>query len=183
MSDGVLVWLSVRSEKCRLFANGTADATVGVCRVCQLCWWLIWQGSSSSVADSYAAVLARRAAAEEERRNRAEQRRLARSACLRTWTYLSITVLRPLYRSTCISRHLQLRTGGFCWCKVLPQKPPQKTAKCRITAAIYWVRLRRLSHASYSWHFTKGWEINQPIVYFYSSPSNKITSGSTGNGE
>ena len=29
------------------------------------------------------------------------------------------TVLRPLYRSTCISRHLQLRTGGFCWCKVL----------------------------------------------------------------
>jgi len=28
-------------------------------------------------------------------------------------------VLRPLYRSTCVSRHLQLRTGGFCWCKVL----------------------------------------------------------------
>jgi len=25
----------------------------------------------------------------------------------------------PLYRSTCISRHLQLRIGGFCWCKVL----------------------------------------------------------------
>jgi len=28
------------------------------------------------------------------------------------------TVLQPLYRSTCISRHLQLRTGGFCWYKV-----------------------------------------------------------------
>ena len=24
-------------------------------------------------------------------------------------------VLRPLYRSTCVSRHLQLRTGWFCW--------------------------------------------------------------------
>jgi len=29
------------------------------------------------------------------------------------------TVLRPIYKSTCIIRHLQLRTGGFCWCKVL----------------------------------------------------------------
>ena len=29
------------------------------------------------------------------------------------------TILRPLYRSTCVSRHLQLRTRGFCWCKVL----------------------------------------------------------------
>jgi len=27
--------------------------------------------------------------------------------------------LRPLYRSTCIGWHSQLRTGGFCWCKVL----------------------------------------------------------------
>jgi len=40
------------------------------------------------------------------------------------WTIFSITtnqspVLRPLYRSTCTSRHLQLRTGGFYWCKVL----------------------------------------------------------------
>ena len=24
-----------------------------------------------------------------------------------------------LYRSTCISHHLQLRTGRFCWCKLL----------------------------------------------------------------
>ena len=24
----------------------------------------------------------------------------------------------PLYRSTLVSRHLQLRTWGFCWCKV-----------------------------------------------------------------
>ena len=29
------------------------------------------------------------------------------------------TVLRKLYRSTCVSWHLQLRTGGFCWCRVL----------------------------------------------------------------
>ena len=28
-------------------------------------------------------------------------------------------VSRPFYRSTCVSRQLQLRTGGFCWCKVL----------------------------------------------------------------
>jgi len=25
----------------------------------------------------------------------------------------------PFYRSTCVSQHLQLRPGGFCWCKVL----------------------------------------------------------------
>ena len=29
------------------------------------------------------------------------------------------TVLRPLYTSNYIGQHLQLRTGGFCWCKVL----------------------------------------------------------------
>ena len=29
------------------------------------------------------------------------------------------TILQPLYRSTCVSRHLQSRTGGFCRCKVL----------------------------------------------------------------
>jgi len=28
-------------------------------------------------------------------------------------------VLWQLYRSTCVSSHLQLTTGGFCWCKVL----------------------------------------------------------------
>ena len=34
------------------------------------------------------------------------------------------TVLRPLYRTTCVSRNLQLRTGGFCWSKVLmPTRP------------------------------------------------------------
>ena len=37
--------------------------------------------------------------------------------CIATTT--KTTILRPLYRSTCISRHFQLRTGGFCWCKVL----------------------------------------------------------------
>jgi len=34
-------------------------------------------------------------------------------------THAHTTVSRPLYRSACVSRHLQLRTGGFCWCKVL----------------------------------------------------------------
>ena len=34
--------------------------------------------------------------------------------------YHNITIiLQPLYRSTCVSRHLRLRTWGFCWCKVL----------------------------------------------------------------
>jgi len=28
-------------------------------------------------------------------------------------------VLQPLYKSTCVSGHLQLGTGRFCWCKVL----------------------------------------------------------------
>jgi len=28
-------------------------------------------------------------------------------------------VLQPLYRSTCLSQHLHIRIGGFCWCKVL----------------------------------------------------------------
>ena len=27
------------------------------------------------------------------------------------------TVLLQLYRSFCVSRHFQLRTGGFCWCR------------------------------------------------------------------
>jgi len=29
------------------------------------------------------------------------------------------TVLRPLYRTTCVSKYLRLRTGEFCWSKVL----------------------------------------------------------------
>ena len=46
------------------------------------------------------------------------------------WLYNASThtnqppILWPLYRSTCIIRHLQLRTGGFCWCKgFLPARP------------------------------------------------------------
>ena len=36
------------------------------------------------------------------------------------WTTASATTVSlPLYRSTCVSRHLQLRTGGFCWCNIL----------------------------------------------------------------
>ena len=34
-------------------------------------------------------------------------------------TMTTITILWPLYRSTCVSRHLRLRTGWFYWCKVL----------------------------------------------------------------
>ena len=41
-----------------------------------------------------------------------------------TTTTTIITVLRTLYMSTCVSRHLQLRTGGFRWCKVLPTRMP-----------------------------------------------------------
>jgi len=33
-----------------------------------------------------------------------------------TW-YITIIILRPLYRSTCVSWHLQLRTGGFAGAK------------------------------------------------------------------
>jgi len=36
------------------------------------------------------------------------------------------TVVWPLYRSTCVRRHLQLRTGGFCWCKVLLLARPSR---------------------------------------------------------
>ena len=39
--------------------------------------------------------------------------------CCRCYCTTTATVLRPLYRSTGCRRHLQLRTGGFCWCKVL----------------------------------------------------------------
>jgi len=45
-------------------------------------------------------------------------RSLLRSALSKQVT--TTTVLRPLYRSACISWHLQLRTGRFRWCKVLP---------------------------------------------------------------
>jgi len=34
------------------------------------------------------------------------------------------TILRPLYRSTSFRQHLQLKTGGFCQCKVLPPACP-----------------------------------------------------------
>ena len=30
-------------------------------------------------------------------------------------TATTTVILRPLYRSTCVIWHLQLRTGGFCW--------------------------------------------------------------------
>ena len=45
------------------------------------------------------------------------------SISLKKWT-TTTTVLQPLYTSTCVSRHLQLRTGGFCWCNVLQPACP-----------------------------------------------------------
>ena len=38
------------------------------------------------------------------------------------------TVVRPLYRTTCVSRHPQLRTAGFCWSKVLLAVCPSATS-------------------------------------------------------
>jgi len=34
-------------------------------------------------------------------------------------SWQTTTILQPLYRTTCISWHLQLRTGGFHWSKLL----------------------------------------------------------------
>ena len=34
-------------------------------------------------------------------------------------TATTTTILQPLCRSTCISQHLQLRSGWFFWCRVL----------------------------------------------------------------
>jgi len=34
-------------------------------------------------------------------------------------TTTTTTILQQLYRSTCVSQHLKIKTGGFCWCKVL----------------------------------------------------------------
>jgi len=36
-----------------------------------------------------------------------------------TTTSTSMTILKPLYRTACISQQPQLRTGGFYWSKVL----------------------------------------------------------------
>ena len=43
----------------------------------------------------------------------------SKTVLLHQTTTTTTTVLRPLYRSTCVSRHIQLRTGAFCWCTVL----------------------------------------------------------------
>jgi len=40
------------------------------------------------------------------------------------WTLATTTILWPLYRTTCISQHSQLRTGGFCWSEVLLHECP-----------------------------------------------------------
>ena len=46
-----------------------------------------------------------------------KQTHTARHCVVRTTRTTTTIVLWQLYRSTCISRHLKLRTGGFCWCK------------------------------------------------------------------
>ena len=43
----------------------------------------------------------------------------SKTVLLHQTTTTTTTVVRPLYRSTCVSRHLQLRTGAFCCCTVL----------------------------------------------------------------
>jgi len=42
---------------------------------------------------------------------------LSADTVLTTTTTTTTTVLWPLCTSTCVTWHLQLRTGGFCWCK------------------------------------------------------------------
>ena len=40
------------------------------------------------------------------------------NGCVCVVAVVAAAVLTVVYRSTCISWHLQLRTGEFCWCKV-----------------------------------------------------------------
>jgi len=37
--------------------------------------------------------------------------------CCATESWTTTIILRPLYRTTCVSQFPQLRTGRFCWCK------------------------------------------------------------------
>jgi len=50
------------------------------------------------------------------------------------------TVLRPLCRSVCVSQHLQLRTGGFCWCRVLLPACP-----CFLVFLYFWLLMGLLA--------------------------------------
>ena len=65
------------------------------------------------------------------------------------------TILRPLYRTTYISRHPQLRTGGFCWSKVLlPTCPCWRQLRIQIrekTREFSWTLLPAPS----PWHHVK----------------------------
>jgi len=38
-------------------------------------------------------------------------------------TATTTTVLRPLYRTTCVNWHHQLRTAGFCWSSFTAHMP------------------------------------------------------------
>jgi len=52
------------------------------------------------------------------------------------------TVLQQLYRLTCVSRQLQLRTGGFCWCKVYCPHAPAAGSQC------IWIRVKMLAFST-----------------------------------
>ena len=79
------------------------------------------------------------------------------------WQYeiqLQPPVLQPLYRSTCVSRHLQLRSGGFCWCKVLLLHALADGNQCIwirektlefCSTVIYTVSILRVSWVSYEY--------------------------------
>ena len=51
-------------------------------------------------------------------------------------THQPTTILRPFYRSTCFSQRPQLRTGGFCWCKLFICLPHSVT---RIVKSYGWI--------------------------------------------
>ena len=57
--------------------------------------------------------------------------------------YNQTTILQPLYRSTCVRRHLQLTAGGFCWCKVLL---PACLCWLQLVQLNYWVRSLTYTH-------------------------------------
>jgi len=67
-----------------------------------------------------------------------------------------------VYRSTCVSQHLQLRTGGFCWCKVLLPACP-----------CWW----QVIYSKFYWNLfsglwaTGGWYLPSPIAFIIQSLS------------
>jgi len=56
------------------------------------------------------------------------------------------TLVRPLYRSTCVSRQLQLRTGRYRWCKVLLQTCPAHSDQVEDTGVLLNSVIYTVSH-------------------------------------